>query len=76
MPQRLPFEAPEDIDDHSGGRPVQCPMHNILAPELRERAEQAPHLMCYLHKVPMAEFGVPSTTPRSRARWATSRTRT
>jgi flagellar protein FlaI len=59
MPQRLPFEAPEQIDDHSRGSGTQCPLHNILAPELREHAEKSPHLMSYLHKVPMAEFGVP-----------------
>lgn len=66
MPQRLPFEIPEGqvIDDHaSGGQAVSCPLHNILAPELREHAEQAPHLMSYLHKVPMAEFGVPEFYP-------------
>ncbi|HEY8171960.1 MAG TPA: type II/IV secretion system ATPase subunit [Dehalococcoidia bacterium] len=63
MPQRLPFEGPEEIDDHSGGRAVQCPLHNILAPELREQADAQPHLMSYLHKVPMAEFGVPEYFP-------------
>ncbi len=72
MPQRLPFEAPENVDDHAhasaagrGGATVQCPLHNILAPELRERAEGSPHLMAYLHKVPMAEFGVPDYYPEA-----------
>jgi flagellar protein FlaI len=60
MPQRLPFDAPEQIDDHAqGGVNVQCPLHNILPAELRERAENSPHLMQYLHKVPMADYGVP-----------------
>lgn len=63
MPQRLPFEAPAEIDDHSRGAVVQCPLHNILAPELREQAEAAPHLMNYLHKVPMSEYGVPEYYP-------------
>lgn len=65
MPQRLPFEVPEDltVDDHASGVAVSCPLHNILPPELREHAEQAPHLMSYLHKVPMAEFGVPEFYP-------------
>lgn len=63
MPQRLPFEAPEEIDDHTGGRGTQCPLHNILPGELREEADVAPHLMSYLHKVPMAEFGVPQYFP-------------
>ena len=65
MPQRLPFEGPEQIDDHKGGAPVQCPIHNLLAPELREQAEQAPHLMAYLHKVPFAEFGIPEYYPEA-----------
>ena len=63
MAQRLPFEATEEIDDHRGGAGAQCPIHNLLAPELRERAEEAPHLMSYLHKVPFSEFGVPEYYP-------------
>lgn len=66
MPQRLPFDVPEQIDDHSGGvAPAQCPIHNILSPELRDAAETAPHLMAYLHKVPFAEFGVPDYYPEA-----------
>ncbi len=65
MPQRLPFEVPDlPMDDHASGRGgVSCPLHNILAPELLERAERSPHLMTYLHKVPLAEFGVPDFYP-------------
>jgi flagellar protein FlaI len=63
MPQRLPFEAPEQTDVHNGGTSVQCPLHNLLSPELRDRAEQSPHLMNYLHRVPMAEYGVPEFFP-------------
>jgi flagellar protein FlaI len=59
----MPFEAPEQVDDHSAGRPVQCPLHNILGPALLDEAEQAPHLMRYLHHVPLAEFGVPEYYP-------------
>jgi flagellar protein FlaI len=59
MPQRLPFEGPEQIDDHKAGSAALCPISNLLEPELRERAEKAPHLMRYLHKVPFAEYGVP-----------------
>ncbi len=64
MPQRLPFDAPAEIDDHSRGA-AQCPLHNILSPELREQAEAAPHLMTYLHKVPMQEYGVPDYYPEA-----------
>lgn len=64
MPQRLPFDVPEAIDDHAGGvAAAQCPIHNILPPTLRDEAETAPHLMSYLHKVPMAEFGPPEYYP-------------
>lgn len=41
------------------GNEAQCPIHNLLSPELRERADEAPHLMTYLHRAPLAEHGVP-----------------
>jgi flagellar protein FlaI len=63
MPQRLPFDVPDEVDDHRNGGAAQCPIHNLLAPELRDQAERAPHLMAYLHKVPFAEFGVPEFYP-------------
>ena len=66
MPARLPFDLPQDAapDDHSSGAaPASCPIHGILAPELREQADANPHLMAYLHRVPMAEFGVPEYFP-------------
>ena len=63
MPQRLPFETQDDVDHHAGGSAVQCPIHNILPPELREQAEAAPHLMTYLHKVPIADLGMPEFYP-------------
>jgi len=63
MPQRLPFEVPEQIDEHRGGSAVSCPLHNLLSPELRDAADAAPHLMQYLHKVPFSEFGVPDFYP-------------
>ena len=64
MPQRLPFDVPEQIDDHKPGvASSQCPIHNLLAPELRDAADAAPHLMAYLHKVPFSEFGVPDYYP-------------
>ncbi|MEX2246977.1 MAG: type II/IV secretion system ATPase subunit [Dehalococcoidia bacterium] len=63
MPQRLPFEADESTE-HEGGAAAQCPIHNILPPPLREAADKAPHLMAYLHKVPIAELGMPEFYPR------------
>lgn len=38
---------------------AQCPIHNLLSPELQEHADAAPHLMSYLHRAPLAEHGVP-----------------
>ena len=65
MPQVLPFDVAEQAagDDHSRGATVQCPLHNILPAPLLERAEESPHLMSYLHKVPLADFGVPEFHP-------------
>ena len=47
MPARLPFDVAPDAlpDGHSGPVAASCPIHGILAPELREQAEQNPHLM-------------------------------
>jgi len=65
MPARLPFDVAPDAlpDGHSGAAAASCPIHGLLAPELREQAEANPHLMTYLHRVPMAEFGVPEYYP-------------
>jgi flagellar protein FlaI len=41
------------------GNEAQCPIHNLLSPELREQADAAPHLMNYLHHAPLAEHGMP-----------------
>jgi archaeal flagellar protein FlaI len=37
----------------------QCPIHNLLPPPLRAAADEAPHLMAYLHRAPIGEFGMP-----------------
>ncbi len=66
MPQRLPFDTPDQIDEHQNGvASSQCPIHNLLSPELRDAADAAPHLMAYLHKVPFAECGVPTYYPEA-----------
>ncbi|MHB8683519.1 MAG: type II/IV secretion system ATPase subunit [Dehalococcoidia bacterium] len=64
MPQRLPFEASQPAEDHRNGGAAQCPIHNLLSPDLRAEADRAPHLMSYLHSVPMSEFGVPVYYPQ------------
>ena len=71
MPQRLPFDTPDQIDEHKDGvAGAQCPIHNLLSPELREAADAAPHLMAYLHKVPFAEVGVPTYYPEANRKMA------
>ncbi len=64
MPQRLPFEVTQPAEDHRNGGAQQCPIHNLLSPDLRAEADRAPHLMSYLHSVPMSEFGVPQYYPQ------------
>jgi flagellar protein FlaI len=54
----LPFagEAQAEADGCNG---TQCTLRNLLPDDLQERAEEAPHLMDYLHLVPIKDVGVP-----------------
>lgn len=54
----LPFavEAQVEGDDCRGG---QCSLRSLLPDELQQQAEAAPHLMEYLHLVPIKDVGVP-----------------
>ncbi|HXF51576.1 MAG TPA: type II/IV secretion system ATPase subunit [Dehalococcoidia bacterium] len=57
MGQTLPFRTAEpDSDAHAGG---SCVLRSLLPPPLAEEADKAPHLMEYLHKIPVADVGVP-----------------
>lgn len=57
MGQVLPFQTAEpDSHAHAGGT---CVLRSLLPPPLAEEADRAPHLMEYLHKVPVADVGVP-----------------
>ena len=58
----LPFDTVNNADSHEGGQ-ATCPLHGLLPEPLRERAEQTPHLMDYLHMVPIGEVGVPDFYP-------------
>jgi flagellar protein FlaI len=58
----LPFDTVNNADSHEGGQ-ARCPLHGLLPEPLRERADQAPHLMEYLHMVPIGEVGVPEFYP-------------
>jgi flagellar protein FlaI len=59
MPQRLPFDSTEQADDHKSGTAASCPILNLLEPTLRDAADECPHLMSYLHKFPLAQYGTP-----------------
>lgn len=57
MGQTLPFRTAEpDTQAHAGG---SCVLRSLLPPPLAEEANKAPHLMEYLHKIPVADVGVP-----------------
>jgi flagellar protein FlaI len=57
MGQALPFQTAEpDSHAHAGGT---CVLRSLLPPPLAEEADRAPHLMEYLHKIPVADVGVP-----------------
>ncbi len=54
----LPF-AIEDGVEAASCEGAQCTLRGLLPDELHERAEAAPHLMEYLHLVPVKDLGVP-----------------
>ena len=62
MPNSLPFPCENVVDDHKDGR-NGCALKKLLSKELMERAEASPHLMDYLHMVPVAAVGVPDFYP-------------
>jgi flagellar protein FlaI len=62
MPNTMPFPYENVVDDHKDGG-GKCALKKLVSKELLERAEAAPHLMDYLHMVPMAVVGVPDFYP-------------
>ena len=62
MPNLLPFPCENVVDDHKNGH-GDCALKKLVSKELLERAETSPHLMDYLHMVPMALVGVPDYYP-------------
>lgn len=62
MAQTLPFQTAEvDSHAHTGGT---CVLRSLLPEPLAEEADRAPHLMEYLHKIPVADVGVPEFFPK------------
>lgn len=56
MPLPFSIEARAEGD---GCRGAQCVVRNLLPDDLQEQAEAAPHLMEYLHVLPIKDVGVP-----------------
>ncbi len=54
----LPFEVEEPADGEDC-RGSNCMVRGLLPDDLQEQAEAAPHLMEYLHHVPIKDVGVP-----------------
>jgi flagellar protein FlaI len=57
----FPFPVENTIDDHDGKKP--CALLKMLPKSLREQAEATPHLMDYLHMVPITQVGIPDYYP-------------
>ncbi len=54
----LPFAVDQSAEGEDC-RGSQCMVRNLLPDDLQEQAEAAPHLMEYLHMLPIKEVGVP-----------------
>jgi flagellar protein FlaI len=52
----LPFPTDVSVQEDCSGA---CSIRSLLADELKERVEAAPHLLHYLHMVPIKDLGVP-----------------
>jgi flagellar protein FlaI len=53
----LPWARDEEAAEDCGG--AQCSIRSLLPEALQQQAEAAPHLMHYLHLVPIGDMGVP-----------------
>jgi flagellar protein FlaI len=60
--KNLPFSGEGTNDEHEGGT-EKCSLHALLPPALQERVAEAPHLLAYLHQVPIGEVGMPEFYP-------------
>ena len=54
----LPFDTSADAD-HQERDPLECPLFKTLPEELQEGAHGHPHLLKYLHMLPVADHGIP-----------------
>jgi len=58
----LPFGGEGTNHEHGAGV-EQCSLHSLLPPPFQERTAQSPHLLEYLHQVPIGEVGLPDFYP-------------
>ena len=55
----LPFTQNEQYDPHGQGDLFQCPLFKTLPQSLQEGTQEHPHLLEYLHMLPVEEHGLP-----------------
>lgn len=65
MPQvRLPFKPPETQEGHENHENLQqCGLFRMLPPALQSACQQNPHLLKYLHMIPIEKTGIPQYYP-------------
>jgi len=59
---QLPFTQNVQSDNHENGF-ANCEVYKSLTPELQKVCDTHPHLLDYLHIVPLQEIGMPQFTP-------------
>ncbi len=58
----LPFSMENKVDNHDMGL-LQCDLYKMLPASLKKVVEDNPHLLDYLHMVPIPQVGVPHYYP-------------
>ena len=58
----LPFSMENKVDDHDLGL-LNCDLYKMLPSPLKEVTENIPHLLEYLHLVPISQVGIPRYCP-------------
>ena len=58
----LPFSMENKVDNHDMGL-LQCDLYKMLPAPLKKVTEDNPHLLDYLHLVPISQVGIPRYYP-------------
>ena len=59
---RLPYElkaCPQECGKECGAEVQRCPVFPRLSPEFQEVCQENPHLLQYLHMLPLDKMGIP-----------------